>query len=317
MLANAMVQQEATIDIQAVRESLKTYIETTGKTQSEIAKSVGVSGSRISQFLKGTYPGDNEQLAYSLQQMMSVDTRRQQTVKKPGFVVTTTAKEVATVARYTHEHTDIGVVYGPAGIGKTMALQQYAQEYPSVVFITVDVTTSRAKALLEEIADKIGTKSSGTQAAIKRGIVSELRGSGRMVILDEAQHLTYEALEALRTILYDACGVGILLCGNETIYSNMVGKRNAPFAQLFSRVGINRGMGKKVSLEDIRKIVCQDLPVSEECVQYFHSVANSNGGIRLAVKLFVLAWETANRIGEPINLDILASASEFLMQHNA
>lgn len=312
-----MSKEEGTaIDIQAVRQSLNEYIATTGKTQAEIARSVGVSDSRISQFRKGTYTGDNESLAYSLQQMMNLDTRRQQTVKKPGFVVTSTAKEVMTVARYTHEHTDIGVIYGPAGIGKTMALRQYAQEYPSTVFITADVTTARAKALLEEIADKIGTKSSGTQSAIKRGIISELNRSGRMIIIDEAQHLAYEALEALRTIMHDTCGTGVLLCGNEVIYSNMIGKRNAPFAQLFSRVGISRGLSKKVSLEDIRKIVCQDLPVTEECVQYFHSVANSPGGIRLAVKLFVLAWETANRINEPISLDILTSASEFLMQHN-
>lgn len=309
-------EERTAIDIQAVRQSLNEYIATTGKTQAEIARSVGVSDSRISQFRKGTYTGDNESLAYSLQQMMNLDTRRQQTVKKPGFVVTSTAKEVMTVARYTHEHTDIGVIYGPAGIGKTMALKQYAQEYPSTVFITADVTTARAKALLEEIADKIGTKSSGTQSAIKRGIISELNRSGRMIIIDEAQHLAYEALEALRTIMHDTCGTGVLLCGNEVIYSNMIGKRNAPFAQLFSRVGISRGLSKKVSLEDIRKIVCQDLPVTEECVQYFHSVANSPGGIRLAVKLFVLAWETANRINEPISLDILTSASEFLMQHS-
>lgn len=308
-------QEGKAIDIQAVRQSLNEYIATTGKTQAEIARSVGVSDSRISQFRKGTYTGDNESLAYSLQQMMNLDTRRQQTVKKPGFVVTSTAKEIMTVARYTHEHTDIGVIYGPAGIGKTIALKQYAQEYPSTVFITADVTTARAKALLEEIADKIGTKSSGTQSAIKRGIISELNRSGRMIIIDEAQHLAYEALEALRTIMHDTCGTGVLLCGNEVIYSNMIGKRNAPFAQLFSRVGISRGLSKKVSLEDIRKIVCQDLPVMEECVQYFHSVANSPGGIRLAVKLFVLAWETANRINEPISLDILTSASEFLMQH--
>lgn len=43
-------------------------------------------------------------------------------------------------------------------------------------------------------------------------IVDKLKSSGRLIIIDEAEHLPYKSLELVRRI-YDKANVGILLVG--------------------------------------------------------------------------------------------------------
>ena len=67
-------------------------------------------------------------------------------------------------------------------------------------------------------------------------IVQRLQGTKGLLILDEAQHLMLPALESLRSI-YDTTECGLVLMGNEAVYSRLSGRRSAEFAHLFSRVG--------------------------------------------------------------------------------
>ena len=68
-------------------------------------------------------------------------------------------------------------------------------------------------------------------------IVQRLQGTKGLLILDEAQHLMLPALESLRSI-HDATACGLVLMGNEAVYSRLSGRRSAEFAHLFSRVGM-------------------------------------------------------------------------------
>ena len=67
-------------------------------------------------------------------------------------------------------------------------------------------------------------------------IVQRLQGTKGLLILDEAQHLMLPALESLRSI-HDATACGLVLMGNEAVYSRLSGRHSAEFAQLYSRVG--------------------------------------------------------------------------------
>ncbi|MEG2344277.1 MAG: AAA family ATPase, partial [Acidaminococcaceae bacterium] len=278
---------------------------------------IGISPAALSMFIKGTYTGDNEQIAKSVEQILVLSERRLVAVKKPSFVGTTIAEDIITVATYAHTHCDIGIVYGDAGIGKTMAITQYAKDNPLVIFITADVT-STVKTILEDILEELGCKAvTSCRSMAKKLLVKELRDTNRMVIIDEAQHLKLPTLEAVRGILYDSCHCGVLLCGNENVYNKMLGKQKAPFAQLFSRVGISRGFVMpryQIDKKDVEKVVCQDVQLSEACIGYFHDIANKQGGLRSAIKLFVMTWEIANKLGEEISLDMIKSAEDYLIR---
>lgn len=305
--------EQKDLSLEATREAIKEYMAETKTSQSEIARLTGLSPATISQFLKGAYAGNNEQIAYTITKVLEVETRRKETVQIPGFVPTSVSEDVLAVVKHAHDYRDIGVIYGSAGIGKTMALKQYAAETPGTVFITVNPTISNSKAILEELVEKLGKQEYGDRRKLRRTIVSILKDSGRLVIIDEAQHLQMSALETLRSI-YDECNIGLVLCGNETVYTQMRGKaRAADFAQLFSRVGIRRYLNGKVDKEDVKKILSQEAEVSKECLDFFHDVANEPGGIRMMVKLFVLSWTLATSMGEPLNVEAIRAAKVLLM----
>ena len=76
-------------------------------------------------------------------------------------------------------------------------------------------------------------------------IREKLEGTNKVIIIDEAQHLKLTALEQIRTLadpnsITGKKGVGIVLIGNTEVYTKMRGKQEARFAQLFSRIKMNR-----------------------------------------------------------------------------
>lgn len=62
----------------------------------------------------------------------------------------------------------------------------------------------------------------------------ELRDSGRLLMVDEAELLLYRALEVLRR-LHDKAGIGIVLAGMPRLLINLKGRRGE-FAQLLPAV---------------------------------------------------------------------------------
>lgn len=303
--------------VEVARRELAKWMQANGQSQAKVAKSLGISAATVSMFLKGTYTGDNEQIAAGVTNLLELDQKQSVAVRNPGFAVTAIASDIITVADYAHTHRDIGVIYGDAGIGKTAAITEYAKNNPMSVLITVDVT-STVKTVLEDILDALGCKSvASNRNQAKRQLVKELRDTNRMIIIDEAQHLKRPTLEAVRGIIYDLCHCGVLLVGNETVYTKMLGRQKAPFAQLFSRVGICRGFVQpryQISLEDCKRVFCQDIDLPEECLRYLHRVANQAGGLRSAIKLFVMSWEISNNAGEPVNLDMVKAAENYLIR---
>ena len=55
-------------------------------------------------------------------------------------------------------------------------------------------------------------------------IIDKLKSSGRLIIVDEAEHLPYTSLELLRRI-YDKAEVGILLVGMPRLMKNLKGDK--------------------------------------------------------------------------------------------
>ena len=74
---------------------------------------------------------------------------------------------------------------------------------------------------------------------------SRLDGTNWVIVIDEAQHLKYAALEEIRSLTDDnpmtgEHGVGVVLIGNSEVYSRLQGRQQAQFAQLFSRIRMQR-----------------------------------------------------------------------------
>ncbi|WP_043698839.1 AAA family ATPase [Tepidimonas taiwanensis] len=227
------------MDSQAVLDEVRQLLAA-GVTQAQAARESGVSATSLSQLLKGTYPADPAAMVEKLAAWLAARRERMAASlpQAAGFVETATAKRIEAALAYAQMAADVAVIYGAAGVGKTMGVARYAATRPNVWVATMTPGHAGVTAALEEVALSLGLKDvPQSPARIHREIVARLRGTGGLVVVDEAQHLGVAALDALRSI-HDAAGVGLALVGNDQVYGRMTGGSRAAYLdRLFSRIG--------------------------------------------------------------------------------
>lgn len=200
---------------------------------------------------------------------------------------------------------DISLIYGEAGLGKTVSLKEYVSTHPDVIYVELKDCDKSTKGVCEKILSQIGKEQRGVDRLLVDAIINYLADSPKLIIVDEAQHLSIRALENLRAI-NDVTESGIVLCGNPTVYDRMHGRGQAHFAQLYSRIGIRRHI-KEPSLEDIAAIF-NPYALDKESLLYLHKLALTRGGIRNCVKVLNIALRFLEDEKEPLSIDHLQSA---------
>ncbi|EBN1528013.1 AAA family ATPase [Salmonella enterica] len=219
-----------------VKEKLIQLLEGTGYTQKKVATKTGLSTAVISQYLKGVYNGNIRNIENVLADFIrrEEERARRQEVKE-SFVHTRLADLALGLISNTHMDGDIGVIFGPAGMGKSMVLRQYASTSKGVILIEADPGYT-AKVLLQELCVRLGVKKTGNIHELSEECIQALTGTGWVVLVDEAELLPYRALEVLRRI-HDRSGVALVLAGMPRLLINLKGSRGE-YAQLYSRVGM-------------------------------------------------------------------------------
>ena len=174
-----------------MKELLQQYIAAHGYTQSQVAAKLGVSAATVNQYLQGKYKGDTVALDKKVEQLLTRSVEKAKEVKI-GFVPTETAQNIMEAAGLTHAMGDIYLIIGDAGLGKTVALREYAARHADVIFVEIEPTYS-PKVLLAAIAAKLGLQAPRNNHDAMSMIVEKLKGSERLLIVDEAELLAYSA----------------------------------------------------------------------------------------------------------------------------
>ena len=273
-------------------------------TQADIARESGLSGSAISQWLKGSYPGDMDAVERKLLQWL--DARSAKTVAgnfltdAPAWVETPTAMRVLANLRHAQLLGDISIVYGGAGVGKTTAIERYQSICPNVWVATMTPAHKSVVTCLQQIAAAMDLKGINGAAALFDAIIKRVSKTNGLIVLDEAQHLCVEALDQVRAI-NDATKVGIALVGNEQVYARMsAGQRQASYLdRLHSRVGKRTGI-KKTTLGDVDALI-EYWGLSEgKCREELHSIAQRPGALRIVTKVLRMAAMYAGMQGQAL-----------------
>lgn len=218
---------------------------------------------------------------------------------------TQTMNEIIMAVSFAEAAGDISLIYGDAGLGKTVSLKEYVKAHPDTIYIELKDCDKSTKGVCEKILTYIGKDMRGVDRLLVDTITDYLKDAPRLIIIDEAQHLSIRALENLRAI-NDASESGIVLCGNPTVYDRMHGRGQAHFAQLYSRIGIRR-MIQEPSLKDV-KAIFEQYTLDDESLLYLHQLAVQRGGIRNCVKVLNIALQIQEDEKEPLNIDHLQSA---------
>lgn len=246
----------------SIVNELTTMMNNKGWSQAQAARGIGVSTAVINQFLQNKYNGDVNAVEEKVRQFISREQERDKSRRiKPVYVDTLMARKGRDVIRMAHMDSDINVIYGDAGMGKTMIIRQYAKENLNAVLIEADPGYT-ARVVLEELCNKLGLSKRGNMHELSESIIQNLRDSGRIILVDEAENLPYRALETLRRI-HDKSGVGIVLAGMPRLILNLKGKRGE-YKQLYSRVGFALRMGESLPEDDITNMITTMLPEASE-----------------------------------------------------
>lgn len=277
---------------EAVNELLE-FMSMSGKSQQQIAKETALSASVISQFLKQSYKGNNEEVAKTVLKYLEMARLRMAGTEHVCFYKEMhNTKHVTFCCHYAHRHGCIALVCGDAGAGKTTALVRYAGEYPGVVMVTANACTSSAASILQMVGRKTGRTLAGKKEAMMAALVDYFRDTGRLLIVDEADHLTLSALQAVRN-LNDEAGIGIVFSGNTKIYTQMMqGSRCSELEQLRTRTPVCSMVKNEYSMEELREIF-PDIP--EGCLPWLMDLAKEKS-LRTAVRMLEFAYDYTDKI---------------------
>ncbi|EJV0369623.1 AAA family ATPase [Vibrio vulnificus] len=284
---------------------IKRVLESKEITAAQIAKEISVAPATLSQVLNGKYTADPVAIIEKLEKWLRLRDRRAATPNvNPGFVMTKTAEQIITDITFAHAVAEDGivVVYGSPGVGKTQALKRYKQDSNNVWLLFASPARSSITAFLYSLALEIGIMNpTKRKDDLSRAITSKLSGSEGVIIIDEAQHLSFEALEELR-IIQEETSIPMVLSGNKKTYAKMTGgARTEDFAQLFSRIAKKRNINK-VKQADVRAIAGAWGVHGEAERSLMIQISERPGGLRLLTKTLKLAamYAQSNPITENV-----------------
>lgn len=291
---------------ETIRATLSRWMEENDKSQAYVAKNMGLSGTVLSQYLGDKYPGDNAGIEKQVREFLDLQKARSERKKiTVPFVNTSVAVDIMGTADIVHEDGIIGVVVSEPGFGKTEALKEYGRRNHDVICLEVDCGYN-ALVLFQEIHRLVfGEAGHKELHDMQIAIIDKLRGSGRMIIIDQAEYLPFKALEMLRTI-YDKAGIGILLCGQERLLENIRGHRGQ-YAQLHSRVGIVKKV-EPITIDDARLIIEKMLGEKRAAKTFKLFYARAKANARDMTKMVNMAVRIAHSEGGQITEDLIGNA---------
>lgn len=298
----------------ALQERLARFKEQSGLNQSQIARAVTVAPAAISMYLNGTYADKGGKYATIEPKIEAFLDREAAKAQRDdleiGFVSTRTARRIAEMMRDAHEAGDFAVIYGQAGLGKTEAVKAYCRNNPGAVLIETNPSYT-AQVLMRKLAEACKVGSTGTLNDMFDAVCDRLDGSGRLIVVDEAENLPLRALEILRR-LHDMTGCGLVFSGMPKLIANMRG-RYGEQAQLYSRTCGSVNLGDTVPEEELAEIAKNALPNADEDT-IAALVKESGGNVRRLTKLMRGAVRVAKKNGLPLSAGIVKKYSGIIIK---
>jgi len=256
-----------------------------GMSQEAFGKLLGIAESTISRWFGGNYPSP-ENINAKVDELLEKEGKRKEvkSTGEIGYAETGISREIWNILEYCQAQKCAGCIYGDAGIGKTFTVNEWSRGRTDTIVLTVAPAVKSMKAVLKRIAAKLRVKSSGLLEDLYARLEERLTETDQVIIIDEAQHLSYSTVENIR-ILADITKTAVIFVGNEVVYSRLLGNTSAEFAQIFSRFYMRRHLlTDQFTREDIEKVFGgMEAGAAEALLE----VSRSKYGLRGAVILYI------------------------------
>lgn len=209
----------------------------------QFAKESGVPAGTLQPFCAGTYQakdgGSNiaRKLFQFRQQVESAEKRQKTLPVNPGFFQTETSERLMLLLEVAHMGRITVGATGP-GTGKTMTVKEYGERAQPVWVATMRPSAARLGPMILEVHKALGLEARRFQSAADatRVVLERVRGRRGLLVIDEANYLTIDSIEEIRS-WHDETGVGVCLLGNEELLARIeTGRHRDQFARLNRRI---------------------------------------------------------------------------------
>lgn len=258
-----------------------------------------IKHSTLSVWVGGKYQGPDDRFVEAIRRYRhSLTSRTRIEVNlptAPHFYETETSRRLTTILEWGKRGRIVYAALG-AGLGKTRTAKRFRELNSNVFMVTAAPSCSGINSLQKEVLDAFGVKvQTGTSQILSRRIIDFIDGApDSLLIIDEAQHLTHNAIEEVRSwhdksTTDEMPGVGIALFGNERVQQTIDGgARSAAFAQLFSRAAMSLTRSKPFDA-DIEAMLDAWSIEGEQVRKEVGRIARMPGALRGATHVLELA----------------------------
>jgi DNA transposition AAA+ family ATPase len=305
-------------EIREVAGDLKAFIKERDQSNSWFARQLGLSASVISEFIGGTYAAqDQDELARKVNARIGVLVSAEKVRVPRQFVPTRVATRILAAIKLAHDHRKFALIVGDSGYGKTITARAAQARFPGAIYLRINAHTrnssSVARALLDQLAPRL------PHANVYRHLIGRLKGSDRVLLIDESHLLSASGRQVLRDIL-DEAEVGIALLGNEDITKIVEAERGSRRGQFVSRciVRLNldlvaqEGDGGEplFTVDDVMRVFEHSkVRLAGDAAELLSQLASSpgNGGLRLAEIIISAATSHPDLISKVIGVKQIRS----------
>lgn len=283
-----------------------------GWKKAEVARRIDMAEGTFHQWYAGTYGGrldfQNKKVAQWLGAVDEMEQQASGIPTSPLFVATEFAGQVEQMLRVAQVMPTMVMVSAEAGMGKTFAARRYRDSGQNVFLATISPHTRSVYNMLHEIAASLDVRQA-QQSRLARAIGERLarRGAGTLLIVDECQHLTDDAVNQLRHFV-DNYGCGIALLGNTEIYNRYAHwASSGGYGQLRSRI-FKRLSWPVATPGDVDAFVAAWRIKEADQKKFLRGVGLKPGGLRQVDMTCKLATLMAIGEGRELTVDDLKKA---------
>ncbi|MEY2686650.1 MAG: hypothetical protein RL375_848 [Pseudomonadota bacterium] len=244
----------------AQAKAVADWLRANGKSRSWLAGKLRISSATVSTLLNGKYPAPPAEHLARMQAILEVEAERISD-GTPGYVEGSVHKLAFVVADRTRKAANFGVLCGHVGVGKTRTLKEYSARRPQTLMVEANPQMTAGSLLIELLEQLAVTVPAGMDRKFQ-ALTKALAGTNYLLIVDEAENMSGQALHYLRRIR-DKAGVGVVLAGTPKLQA-LIKPEHGQFDQIRSRVAMWPATIQSISRDDADDMVREALAGAAE-----------------------------------------------------
>lgn len=249
---------------ESLQERVREYMKNTGISQNKLAPRVGVSSASLSNYLRNKMEGSVEGIENRLREFLQQESEAAAAQVQAApynldetYKPTSISEDVYQSIRYAQINRTLVMLHGDAGAGKTKAAVKYYRDNPqSTIYIRLDPSMSGLAGVGELLGSALDLPMVSSSKQMWQAIRARLRGTNKVIIVDEAQLLKRAPMDELRILpdedeVNEVPGNGVVLIGNSELYERV--KKGKITTQAYTRIGLQRAYSTmRLTNEDIK-----------------------------------------------------------------